>query len=353
MAAAVGVGVHCLLNIGSVGTLSWRGGRWQRGRDLRRCGSAARCCHGEAAPPAALTEVAAAVKPMVAVNWKAAGAAAGVAAVAMSLTARAAAAGAVNGGCISRPRRSYTIAELKARLRAKGLPVSGKKADLLARLDAAEGEQALRAPVGGDQDAPDALEGLTVVQLKARLRERGLAVNGRKAQLVARLLCDATPSTDVGPVCGPMPRPIIGLSDVDGERGRRCGGTLTPSSLRQAVRGATLEVKEGIEPFNVTWEPARPPMVDLSGFMAVPAHLWMLGTVRAVLSFGAFVEVDPPNDGPAQWGLLVGRSGDLAAMGNETEYQIGQELMVRVACMDVFNGRLGFSAREDVAAEED
>eukprot|EP00401_Gymnodinium_catenatum_P067421 CAMPEP_0117619190 /NCGR_PEP_ID=MMETSP0784-20121206/86490_1 /TAXON_ID=39447 /ORGANISM="" /LENGTH=346 /DNA_ID=CAMNT_0005423075 /DNA_START=42 /DNA_END=1083 /DNA_ORIENTATION=+ len=346
MAAAVGVGVHCLLNIGSVGTLSWRGGRWQRGRDLRRCGSAARCCHGEAAPPAALTEVAAAVKPMVAVNWKAAGAAAGVAAVAMSLTARAAAAGAVNGGCISRPRRSYTIAELKARLRAKGLPVSGKKADLLARLDAAEGEQALRAPVGGDQDAPDALEGLTVVQLKARLRERGLAVNGRKAQLVARLLCDATPSTDVGPVCGPMPRPIIGLSDVDGERGRRCGGTLTPSSLRQ-------EGQRGYRAIQCNVGTGAAAMVDLSGFMAVPAHLWMLGTVRAVLSFGAFVEVDPPNDGPAQWGLLVGRSGDLAAMGNETEYQIGQELMVRVACMDVFNGRLGFSAREDVAAEED
>ena len=67
---------------------------------------------------------------------------------------------------------ALTVAKLKERCKEAGLPVTGKKAELIERLDDS-----------GDED----LEALTVVKLKERCKEAGLPVSGKKAELIDRL----------------------------------------------------------------------------------------------------------------------------------------------------------------------
>ncbi|KAL1507900.1 hypothetical protein AB1Y20_007506 [Prymnesium parvum] len=72
-----------------------------------------------------------------------------------------------------------TTAQLREALRARGLPLSGRRSDLLVRLRLAEAS----ARIG----EPFAQETRTVAQLRAELRARGLPVSGRKAHLLQRL----------------------------------------------------------------------------------------------------------------------------------------------------------------------
>ena len=81
-----------------------------------------------------------------------------------------------------------TVPMLKSRLRQQGLPVSGRKAQLLERLrehHAERAQQAAHAEQG--EHGESELSGLTVVALRRRLKERGLPVSGRKVELIARL----------------------------------------------------------------------------------------------------------------------------------------------------------------------
>jgi len=87
-----------------------------------------------------------------------------------------------------------TIDFLKERLREQGLPISGKKSVLIERLreslntvedepeSAAEDEEAADGPCDDDN-----MQGCTVVVLKEKLREKGLPVSGNKAELLKRL----------------------------------------------------------------------------------------------------------------------------------------------------------------------
>ena len=61
---------------------------------------------------------------------------------------------------------AFTVPQLKEKLRSANLPVSGRKAELIARLG---------------------LSAFTVPQLKEKLRSANLPVSGRKAELIARL----------------------------------------------------------------------------------------------------------------------------------------------------------------------
>ena len=63
----------------------------------------------------------------------------------------------------------FTIPILKEKLRDAGLPVSGKKAELIARLE-------------------EEFSKFTIPILKEKLRDAGLPVSGKKAELIARLL---------------------------------------------------------------------------------------------------------------------------------------------------------------------
>eukprot|EP00931_Biecheleriopsis_adriatica_P076591 TRINITY_DN50284_c0_g1_i1.p1 TRINITY_DN50284_c0_g1~~TRINITY_DN50284_c0_g1_i1.p1 ORF type:complete len:220 (-),score=60.32 TRINITY_DN50284_c0_g1_i1:221-835(-) len=95
---------------------------------------------------------------------------------------------------------SYTVVQLKERLKERSLTVSGNKAQLIERLQAAIlAESAEESEEDEDaEDAEDAaedeyceidfdLESCTVSALKGHLRERGLPVSGKKADLIERL----------------------------------------------------------------------------------------------------------------------------------------------------------------------
>lgn len=87
----------------------------------------------------------------------------------------------------------WKVAELKQALRNRGLPVTGRKAELVARLNSAQ-------PAGGSvgyadsdssetdvEDQGELVAGLSVAELKERLREAGLSRSGTKATLARRL----------------------------------------------------------------------------------------------------------------------------------------------------------------------
>jgi hypothetical protein len=104
---------------------------------------------------------------------------------------------------------SLTVVNLKAELVQRGLPVSGNKAALVERLDAADGagknrknvprllrhsptmpEESIAANSPSSAAQPDARtdwSGMTVAQLKAELSNRGLPVSGNKTTLLNRL----------------------------------------------------------------------------------------------------------------------------------------------------------------------
>ncbi|KAL7527459.1 hypothetical protein ACHAXR_003416 [Thalassiosira sp. AJA248-18] len=76
---------------------------------------------------------------------------------------------------------SLTVVQLKSQLQQKGLPVTGKKSELIERLNhAATGKKNL-TPLQQDK------EKVTIEQLKHLLRKKGLPVTGRKAELIERL----------------------------------------------------------------------------------------------------------------------------------------------------------------------
>ncbi|TVY73615.1 E3 ubiquitin-protein ligase Zswim2 [Lachnellula suecica] len=84
---------------------------------------------------------------------------------------------------------SLTVSELKDELRTRGLTVSGKKSDLIDRLNAADGassDSSQPEPVAAVEARQD-FSGMTVPQLKSELTRRGLTISGRKADLLNRL----------------------------------------------------------------------------------------------------------------------------------------------------------------------
>ncbi len=101
-----------------------------------------------------------------------------------------------------------TVAALKDRLRQLNLPLGGRKNDLVKRLldysdqqipqpDAFEPNQedTARSSEKNEYDDND-IQNLTVPALKERLRELGLSVGGRKAELIERLLANESTQTE-------------------------------------------------------------------------------------------------------------------------------------------------------------
>ena len=92
---------------------------------------------------------------------------------------------------------TLNVPELKARLRARGLPVGGVKHELVTRLMQAYAEEAADEEAADEEGSADeeeeeeteeSLGTLTVPQLQSLLRDRGLTVGGKKADLIQRLL---------------------------------------------------------------------------------------------------------------------------------------------------------------------
>ena len=85
----------------------------------------------------------------------------------------------------------FTVAELKTELQSRGLPANGRKADLVARLEVSDrGELTDDFAVVSEAPSEQPLMNwskLTVAQLRGELSSRGLPTSGKKAELVATL----------------------------------------------------------------------------------------------------------------------------------------------------------------------
>ena len=88
-----------------------------------------------------------------------------------------------------------TVSKIKAELKRRGLDVSGKKADLISRLEANELSPSSAAVVSSakkqqkqaEKESGSNLLKLTVAQLRQKLRRKGLQVGGKKQELIERL----------------------------------------------------------------------------------------------------------------------------------------------------------------------
>jgi len=104
------------------------------------------------------------------------------------------------------------VTQLRAMLTSRGLPTSGKKAVLIERLAGSApastpnqelAAEAAEAAEAAPRDASaTALGRMTVKQLKELLRQRGLPTTGKKADLIARC---GLPAADGNPASGPSP----------------------------------------------------------------------------------------------------------------------------------------------------
>jgi len=215
------------------------------------------------------------------------------------------------------------VSELKVRLRERGLRTTGVKSDLLKRLQVAEGRgrEASASKASMDwltspqpQHAIRSFYGLTCSELREELKARGLRVSGLKAELIARL-------TQAEQGAQPPKNP----------EGPRSDGAASARSRRSSTREAsTGSIGRGAPAASSS---SSPPAVDLSGFLSVTEQERLLGTVRAVMTFGVFVEVLPPRGGPPQWGLVSGVE----------EVELGQILPVRLELLEHRAGRLVFA----------
>lgn len=86
--------------------------------------------------------------------------------------------------------RGLKVAELRAILEARGLDSRGKRAELVGRLQAAEGHAPAKARAVDVQSlmaGERPLESLTRDELRAMLKAQGMRVGGKKAELLGRL----------------------------------------------------------------------------------------------------------------------------------------------------------------------
>ena len=92
------------------------------------------------------------------------------------------------------PLEELSVRQLKTLLKQKGLPISGRKAELIERLIGPQSNINPAPPLKPINPAPPLksshpmpLEQMKVPQLKSLLKLRGLPVSGKKAELIERL----------------------------------------------------------------------------------------------------------------------------------------------------------------------
>ena len=83
------------------------------------------------------------------------------------------------------PYGEFTVGQLKDKCKSVGLRVGGKKIDLINRLSDFDSGKIVAPVVENAKQGPYA--GLTVKELKEKLKDRGLKVGGKKKELIERL----------------------------------------------------------------------------------------------------------------------------------------------------------------------
>merc|ERR1712039_1010555 len=96
---------------------------------------------------------------------------------------------------------------------------------------------------------------------------------------------------------------------------------------------------------------------DLSPFEGIEPDQWLTGKVARTANFGAFVTVTAPDSDAEADGLVhVTQIKDGYVENVADEVEVGQEVQVRVVSVDVDEGKLGLSMKEekgDDGEEED
>jgi hypothetical protein len=80
------------------------------------------------------------------------------------------------------------VEELKNRLRNRGLKLGGRKAELIDRLMGREQRDDVITDINVGGETAEYLSGLTVEVLKVRLRKKGMKLGGKKSELIDRLM---------------------------------------------------------------------------------------------------------------------------------------------------------------------
>lgn len=176
------------------------------------------------------------------------------------------------------------VPELKEQLRSAGLPVSGRKAELVSRLldgsaSAPVEPVAAPAPPVAQQivqpepslfEQPSSLATLTVEALKGMLREQGLPVSGKKAELLSRLAGTSTAAA-------------------------------AAASAAAAPATAAAAPAESSHPLDAVSD-------DLRGKLAILRKLHRgSGVQTGIFTDGGSV----PNPGPGGWGAVAVRDGEI------------------------------------------
>lgn len=86
---------------------------------------------------------------------------------------------------------------------------------------------------------------------------------------------------------------------------------------------------------------------DITVFESIPSSQWLLGVVRHVASFGAYIDVDPPLAKMALVARGLVQPSELAEGKELEDLKPGANVWVRVVRVDKSSGRLALSMRQE------
>lgn len=251
--------------------------------------------------------------------------------------------------------RKITVVEIKEQLRKRGLKVSGKKQELIQRLQG--NERAAGQYSSGSQEYSK----MKVAELREELKKLGEKTTGRKAELVERLQA-AQPSNGTPSVGQKLRGKVTGLSKWGAfvDIGLSRPALVRTSRLAERhVRDASEVVQPGQEVDVWVYRVAADGRLGLSmmeypnsklqdpvsAFEGVSSRKWFKGVVRYHADRDLFVDVLAPEGAEVQGKLAK------AAVPSPEKVSVGQELEVRVLEVIANTGTLRLSAKPPLQSQ--
>lgn len=154
---------------------------------------------------------------------------------------------------------------------------------------------------------------------------------------------------------GPVQKGLVHISQIKDSEDGFVEHPAHEASVGQAVRVRALDTNNGKlrlsmkehradEP--VASARSRPRAEDLMAFQDMDDTEWIEGRIQRLAKFGCFVEVMPPSGGNKVLGLVhITEIRDGFVDDVEQEVEVGQDVKVRVAQVDVEGGRLSLSMK--------